>query len=173
MRMKPCSAALGLCLLMGAVAPAPADGATFAGVDPVIPERGLESLAWLAGCWSNPRGEAGSGEYWQPPAGGTMLGLGRLVRGGRTVEYEFLRLHVDPEGRVVYTATPSGQAETSFVASAIGVGGATFENPAHDFPQRIVYIRDAAAGMTVRIEGPRQGRPHAVEFRFERAACPN
>lgn len=44
----------------------------------------LAPLGWLAGCWSNPQGEPGSGEYWQPLAGGTMLGIGRLVREGRT-----------------------------------------------------------------------------------------
>src|SRR5690606_34973039 len=97
----------------------------------------LEPLAWLVGCWSNPSGDPGSGEYWQPLAGGTMLGVGRLVRDGATVEYEFLRLHEDEQGRVVYTAAPSGQALTSFVASDVAMDAATFENPAHDFPQKI------------------------------------
>ena len=90
----------------------------------------LAPLGWLAGCWSNPQGEPGSGEYWQPLAGGTMLGIGRLVREGRTVEYEFLRLHRDGQGRVVYTAMPSGQDETAFIASHVADGSATFENPA-------------------------------------------
>jgi len=154
--MKSCSIALGLVLCL----PASASGT-----------HGLGSLSWLAGCWANPRGQAGSGEYWQPPAGGTMLGVARLVLDGQTVEYEFLRLHEDAQGRVVYTATPSGQAETSFVATAIADGTATFENPAHDFPQRIVYARNDPAGMSVRIEGTRQGARRAMDFRFERVAC--
>lgn len=132
----------------------------------------LGSLAWLAGCWARVSGEAGSGEYWQPLAGGTMLGIGRTVRNGKTVEYEFLRLHEDEQGRVVYTATPSGQKETAFVASELGESTATFENPAHDFPQRIVYNRPDADSMVVRIEGEHQGQHRAIEFRFTRAACP-
>lgn len=131
----------------------------------------LAGLAWLAGCWSNPQGDAGSGEYWQPLAGGTMLGVGRLVRDGKTVEYEFLRLHSDEHGKVVYTATPSRQAETDFIATRIADGSATFENPAHDFPQKITYSRTRPAGLSVRIEGERQAGRRAFEFRFERVAC--
>lgn len=132
----------------------------------------LASLAWLAGCWSNPQGEAGSGEYWQPLAGGTMLGVGRLIRNGKTVEYEFLRLHLGEHGQVIYTATPSRQKETSFIASQIADGTATFKNPMHDFPQKIVYTRINRASMSVRIEGERQGEQRSIEFRFHRVACP-
>jgi hypothetical protein len=132
----------------------------------------LEELSWLSGCWANPQGEAGSGEYWQPLAGGTMLGVGRTVRNGKTVDYEFLRLHEDESGRVIYTATPARQSETPFMASQISEAGATFENPAHDFPQKITYAREDAENMVVRIEGERQGKARAFELRFTRVACP-
>jgi len=101
-----------------------------------------------------------------------MLGLGRLIRNGRTVEYEFLRLHVDPQGRVVYTAIPSGQKETSFVATKVEEDSAMFENPAHDFPQRIVYTRIDGARLVVRIEGERQGQRRSIEFQYFRVTCP-
>lgn len=132
----------------------------------------LASLTWLAGCWANASGEAGAGETWQPLAGGTMLGVGRTIRNGKTADYEFLRLHEDEQGRVVYTATPSGQQETAFVASELSESTATFENPTHDFPQRIVYSRLSHDSMVVRIEGEQRGQHRAIEFRFTRAACP-
>lgn len=133
----------------------------------------LDSLSWLTGCWDNPQGEAGSGEYWLPLAGGTMLGIGKTVRNGKTVEYEFLRLHADAEGRAVYTATPSGQQETSFIASRIGEATATFENPSHDFPQRITYTKVGQRRMVVRIEGQRAGKLRAVDFQFAKVSCPS
>jgi hypothetical protein len=74
----------------------------------------LSKLAWLAGCWAAERGDAGSGEQWTPLAGGTMLGVGRTVRDGKTVEYEFLQIRRNEDGKVVYIALPSGQAEASF-----------------------------------------------------------
>lgn len=133
----------------------------------------LETLAWLSGCWSNPEAEAGSGEYWQPLAGGTLLGVGRTIRNGRTVAYEFLRLHEDEQGRVVYTAIPSRQKETSFMASRVSESGATFENPAHDFPQKITYTKIGGTGMVVRIEGERHGKARRIEFAFARVPCTN
>lgn len=133
----------------------------------------LEPLTWLAGCWSNPLGDAGSGEYWQPLAGETMLGVGRLIRNGKTIEYEFLRLHLDEQSRVIYTAIPSRQNETSFIASQITDGAATFENPGHDFPQKIVYTKTTDSSMSVRIEGSRQGEQRVMEFQFERVTCQN
>jgi Domain of unknown function (DUF6265) len=132
----------------------------------------ITALAWLAGCWANVQAEAGSGETWQSLAGGTMLGVGRTVKNGKTLEYEFLRLHRDEQQRIVYTAIPSGQRETSFVASQVTEAMASFENPAHDFPQKIVYRREPPAGMVVSIEGERQGKRRVIEFRFSRMACP-
>ncbi len=131
----------------------------------------LDALSWLAGCWNNPRGDPGSGEYWQPLAGKMMLGVGRTVRNGRTVEYEYLRLHEDDQGRAVYTAVPSRQKETSFVAIEVGAGVATFENATHDFPQRIIYRRQGEDSLVVRIEGERQGQRRSIDFRFVREAC--
>jgi hypothetical protein len=52
---------------------------------------------------------------------------------------------------------------------------AVFENPTHDFPQRIIYARDGDL-MTARIEGAVDGRAEHMEWRFTRAApdsrCP-
>ncbi len=100
-----------------------------------------------------------------------MLGVGRVVRGGKTLEYEYLRLHVDAQGRIVYTATPSRQEQTAFIASHVGADTATFENPAHDFPQKISYTKTGPAALSVRIEGQRAGKSRSIEFRFERVAC--
>ena len=131
----------------------------------------LDELAWLAGCWMNPRAEPGSGEFWQPLAGRSMMGLGRTIRGGKTVEHEFLLLQEDELGRAVYTAAPSNQATTSFVARDVTASVATFENPRHDFPQRIIYRRVSEDSMVVRIEGQREGTGRAVEFQFMRGPC--
>ena len=57
------------------------------------------------------------------------------------------------------------------MATEVGVGQARFENPTHDFPQRIIYRSDGEGGMSVRIEGERQGKPSAADFQFTRVAC--
>jgi len=51
----------------------------------------VDRVAWLQGCWRSTRGEATIEEQCMaPPRGGTMLGMGRTVRGSTLVEYELV-----------------------------------------------------------------------------------
>jgi Domain of unknown function (DUF6265) len=134
-------------------------------------ESPLEQLAWLSGCWASESGEAGSGEHWLPLAGGTMLGIGRTVRNGKTVEHEFLQIRLNAEGKVVYIALPSRQKEATFVASSIGERAVTFENPQHDFPQRIIYRALPENRLAARIEGMRGGNLRGIDFPMKRVQC--
>jgi hypothetical protein len=130
----------------------------------------LGDLSWLAGCWEGGQGDRRWGEMWTKPAGGTMLGVGRVVAGGKTVEFEFLRLH-EEGGEIFFTARPSGQAEASFKLVALSKEEAVFENPAHDFPQRIIYRRQSDGSLHARIEGEKNGKRRGSDFPFRRVKC--
>ena len=52
----------------------------------------ISQLAWLGGCWKSETAEPGSGEHWLPLAGGTLLGVSRTVKQGKTVEFEFMQV---------------------------------------------------------------------------------
>ena len=133
---------------------------------------GIEALAWLAGCWSRADADAGSGEQWTAPAGGTMLGVSRTVRNGRTVEFEFVVIRGTADGALVYQAHPSGQASAEFRLMHAGDGEVVFENPAHDFPQRIGYRLDEdGTRLTAWIEGTRGGTTRRIPFPMRRVAC--
>lgn len=131
----------------------------------------LSHAAWLAGCWAAEGKDAGSQENWMAPVGGTMIGMSRTVRAGKTIEFEFIRISTNSEGQLAYTATPSGQREATFVARSIGAGELVFENPAHDFPQRIIYRRTGEQTFLARIEGMRGGTLAVVNFPMRRMAC--
>jgi Domain of unknown function (DUF6265) len=131
----------------------------------------VQSLAWLAGCWAAEAGEQGSVEHWLAPAGGTMLGVGRTVKNGKTVESEFMRIQVNAEGKLVYIALPSGQAEAAFTQKEIAPNAVTFENLQHDFPQRISYRLLATDQLLARIEGLRKGVLRAIDYPMKRTRC--
>lgn len=131
----------------------------------------LDQLAWLAGCWASESGESGSGEHWLPLAGGTMFGIGRTVRNGKTVEYEYLQIRLNAEGQPVYIALPSRQKETTFVATSVGDKAVTFENPQHDFPQRVIYKALPDDRLAARIEGLRNGVVRGIDFPMRRISC--
>jgi hypothetical protein len=127
-------------------------------------------LGWLAGCWQREAGASTTEEQWMRPRGRLMLGMSRTVRGDSTVEYEQLRI-ADERGTLVYHALPSGQSPTAFRAASVSDSVVTFENPAHDFPQRIIYRQAGSDSLHARIEGTRGGRTRGVDFRMRRVAC--
>ena len=126
----------------------------------------VDQLAWLTGCWTMTRGEMITEEQWLKPLGGTLMGISRTVTGGRTVEHEFLQIR-DVNGKLSYVAKPSGQAEATFPLKTFSDSELIFENPAHDFPQRILYRR-TAGGVTARIEGTRNGQTRGMDFPYSR-----
>ena len=140
-------------------------GAALAAPDPVA------QVAWLQGCWRATGAEAGSVEQWTAPAGGTMLGLSRTVKGGKTVAHEFLQIRETAPGKLAYIAMPSGQATTSFALVQASANHAVFEDPAHDFPQRVIYRRDGDAVLNARIEGTLNGKAKGIDFPMQRTSC--
>ena len=130
----------------------------------------LAKLSWLAGCWKGEAGEPGSIEQWMSPAGGTMLGMSRTVKQGRTIEFEFMQIRTTDDGSLVFIARPSGQTEATFRLLRLSETEVVFENPQHDFPQRIAY-RYGGGRLRARIEGKRDGGIRAIEFPMTRVSC--
>ena len=137
------------------------------------PSMRIGQLSWIAGCWrqSGRGGNRVVDEQWMAPSGGTMLGMSRTVRGDSLIEFEHLQI-VARSGRLVYHAEPSGQAPADFVASAVSDTLVLFENPEHDFPQRIIYRRRATDTLVARIEGTRNGQTRGIDFPYSRVTCP-
>jgi len=131
----------------------------------------VQQLAWISGCWrQSGRGNRVVDEQWMTPRGGTMLGMSRTVRGDSLLEFEHLQI-LERSGRLVYHAEPSGQSPADFVASAVSDTLVIFENPEHDFPQRIIYRRRGTDSLVARIEGTRNGQTRGIDFPYARVSC--
>ena len=130
----------------------------------------VERLRWMAGCWELAARGRVIHEQWMAPAGGMMLGMSRTVVRDSVREYEQLRIETR-NGVATYVAQPSGQAATTFAATHLSDSSVTFANPAHDFPQRIMYHRVGADSLIARIEGDRGGKLQGMTFPMRRAAC--
>lgn len=129
----------------------------------------LASLAWLTGSWSLERNGRVIEEQWLAPAGGTMLEMGRTVANGKTVDYEFVVVHEEANGDIFYTAKPKGQPEGSFKLVRATATEVVFENPEHDFPQRVLYTLKPDGTLLAAIEGTKDGKTRRVEFPYHRA----
>jgi len=128
-----------------------------------------DDVGWLAGCWSFTRNGRHVIEHWAPAEGGTLIGMGRSVANGKTVEYEFLLIRSGAAG-LEYVAKPSGQAEAIFTATRASATEVIFENPAHDFPKKVSYSKNGDA-LTAAIEGPMNGQTRRIEFPYAKASC--
>lgn len=100
-----------------------------------------------------------------------MLGMSRTIKQGRTIEHEFMQVHAGAGGRLAYVAYPSGQRSAIFPLLRIGDTEVVFENPQHDFPQRVAYRLDGPSRLVARIEGVRGGSPRVIEFPMTRIGC--
>jgi hypothetical protein len=123
---------------------------------------------WIAGHWCGERNGSHIEEQWLAARGGVLLGLSRTVKGDKTLSFEFMRIEIGAETRFV--AQPQGNPPTPFKLTASGPGWARFENPAHDFPNRVEYRR-TANGLHAEIAGPDKDGKAAI-IPFEYAVCP-
>ena len=130
----------------------------------------IAHLRWLGGCWQSEGAEPGSVEQWLPLAGGTLFGVSRTVKQGKTVQFEFMQIRAI-DGRLAFIATPSGQATATFPVLRIDATEAVFENLQHDFPQRIIYRLAAPDRLLARIEGMNKNALRALDFPMKRVSC--
>lgn len=131
----------------------------------------IDQLAWLSGCWAAQNAEAGSIEYWSSPQGGVMLGASKTVKAGKTVAFEFIQIRALDSGKLAYIAKPSGQAEATFELASVGANEFVFENPTHDFPQRISYRLVKSGELLARIEGTRNGKQRSIDYPMTKVVC--
>ena len=131
----------------------------------------IDNFASMAGCWER-TDKSGSvfSEMWMKPAGNSMMGTGRTVKGGKTVDFEFLRIEQRTDG-IFYVAKPKANAEeTPFKLKTSTTNEFIFENLEHDFPQRIIYKLNGNF-MAARIEGTRNGKTMGIDFPSTRTKC--
>ncbi|MDX1455301.1 MAG: DUF6265 family protein [Gammaproteobacteria bacterium] len=133
----------------------------------------LAAFAFMQGCWSGDAGEQGLriDEYYGAPQGGLLLGQVMHTDARQVVFFEFLRIEATADG-IWLTPWPMGRlAETRFKLMLLQDDRAVFENPAHDFPQRIEYRLLPGNSLLTRIAGERDGEARVEEYQTRRTAC--
>jgi hypothetical protein len=130
----------------------------------------IQDVAWLHGCWELRDGDRVVEERWMPPRAGSMLGVGRTTRGAKLVEHEYIVL-TERDGRLAYEAHPSGQPATTFTSRPISGREVVFEDPTHDFPQRVGYRSTGPGQLLAWVEGTSSGKARRIEFAYRLVNC--
>lgn len=128
----------------------------------LLPQPGLMP-DWLAGAWTTPAREADwTEEWWTTPRAGLMLGGSRSGTGDTLGFFEHMRIERSDAG-LKFCAMPQGRAGACFQSVAANEGEVAFENPANDYPTRIVYRREPY-GISAEISGPDGSRKQRWTF---------
>ncbi|MHA4839385.1 DUF6265 family protein [Sphingopyxis sp. MSC1_008] len=124
----------------------------------------IDDLGWLAGDWVSEADGRWTDENWAAPRGGVMIGYSRSGRGEALREFEFLRIAAGEGGGLAYLAQPQGRAPVAFPLVRHDKTSATFENAAHDYPQRIAYARSGDT-LTATISAIDGSKPRSWTYR--------
>lgn len=109
----------------------------------------------LLGQWCGGTAQAPVRELWQQAGPDLWLGMSWTRRPGKPTAFEFLRIQRHGNS-LQYVAQPGGRPPTVFAQKPAEQGWLRFDNPRHDFPQRIAYLRQGDS-LQVGIAGKGRG----------------
>lgn len=131
----------------------------------------IEQAKWLNGNWGNITPEGVLTENWVRVNDSVMHGESYFVVGGKdTVFAETVEL-AETAGKLVYTVTVPGQNNEKpvpFELTSATDNQLVFENPAHDYPNKIVYNKINNDSLTAVISGLQKGKPASEQFAMKR-----
>lgn len=127
----------------------------------------IGKVSFLAGCWEGPDGE----EHWMKPRGGTMLGIFRDARNPKNVFTEFMLIREEQGTLVLNVQLRMASTSTAFRLKKLAKEEVVFENPQHDYPQRIMYKIGDDGQLHARIEGTDKGKVRAFDFPMSAIPC--
>ena len=122
----------------------------------------LNKAAWLIGNWSSKMPEGTLTESWKKLNDSTYVGSSYfiLTNAKDTLHNETITLSQNEED-LIYSATVQGQNNdepVSFKFNPSIENELVFENPTHDYPQKISYKKVSNIKLVATISGTQQGK---------------
>ncbi len=130
----------------------------------------IDKAQWLLGEWSNTSPEGTVVEKWAKQNDSTYLGNAFFVVEGDTVSSEIVTLE-QKGAELFYVPTLEDQNDgnpVTFKLSEITDTKMVFENPTHDFPQKITYSKVDAENIMAEISGTVDGEPQVHQFPMQK-----
>jgi len=124
----------------------------------------MQKLLWIADSWVSASGETTSYEEWKVINDNLYEGGSKTVKEGKTIFSETLKIESTAEGIYYVADVAHNTAPVKFKLTSVSDTSAVFENPLHDFPQKITYLLEEG-NLHAIIEGPgKDGKIKKVDF---------
>ena len=131
-------------------------------------EISLQDLTWLVGTWKNETSRGDIFESWQMVDDSLLNGVVYRVSNLDTTLLENLSIQNIKDDLFYIPVVEHNKGAVYFKLIDHDTSKFVFENPEHDYPQRIIYFRIDSDSLHARIEGEDNGNFRAVDFYFQR-----
>jgi hypothetical protein len=126
---------------------------------------------WLLGKWENNSDGGNLSETWEKVNDSIFIGESYFVKGKDTLHSEKIQMKQKGDN-LFYIATVKGQNNgkpVTFIHNDTIVKQLVFENPKHDFPQKISYSQITKDSIVIEISGIQQGKPSSERFSMKKS----
>ena len=130
----------------------------------------IKAASWLIGKWENNSVDGNLEETWKKVNDSTFQAESYFIKEKDTLHFESITLQQKGE-ELTYSATVKGQNEGEAVAFKLTKATEkemTFENPKHDYPQKISYTLIAVDNLVAKISGIQQGKPSSESYSMKK-----
>ncbi|NRA13718.1 MAG: hypothetical protein HRT57_17390 [Crocinitomicaceae bacterium] len=120
----------------------------------------LKKSDWLIGKWQYNSSEGNATEIWEKKNDSLYVGESYFIIGQDTVQSEQINLEQHGSA-LLYIPTVKDQNNGKPVKFTLTLATSkllVFENPAHDFPQKISYTKIASDSLVVEVSGMMEGQ---------------
>lgn len=134
----------------------------------------IQLASWLLGTWESETQKGSLYESWQQQDKGLLLGKSYFLKAGDTIMLETIKLTQLKDG-LFYLPNVKNQnngKEVVFKASSVTTDTLVFDNPTHDFPQKIGYYRLENDSLRAEISGYKNGKHEVRTFLMKRISIP-
>jgi hypothetical protein len=121
----------------------------------------LEKMNWLIGSWENEMAEGVLTETWTKVNDSTFSGTTFFIINKKDTVHSETIILTQLNDELIYTPTVKGQNNdeaVDFELSSESENSFSFENPKHDYPQKIVYKKINKTSLVATISGIQQGK---------------
>lgn len=130
----------------------------------------IEKSHWLIGNWQSKSAKGILTETWYKQDDSTMIGKSYFIEGSDTLSMENIRME-QRNGMLTYIPVVRDQNNgkaVSFALTNSTDSSLVFENPKHDFPQKISYVLMANDSLVAEVSAVVEEKIKSQVFRMSR-----
>lgn len=131
----------------------------------------IKTANWLLGKWDTKTADGNLSENWKQLNDSTFQGESFFIKQKDTLHFETMTLQQKGE-ELFYSATVKGQNENKAVTFKLtnkNEKQLVFENPKHDYPQKITYTLINKDSLVASISGVQLGKPSSEKFGMKKS----